>query len=161
MNQALRKRGTGFTLIEMIVTLAIMGTLAMVAVPMVQITVQREKERALRNALFEIRDAIDAYKRASEQGRIPQRLGESGYPKKLEALVEGVADQRSLSKQKMYFLRRLPRDPFAPADGSSAASWGRRAYASPPDDPAEGDDVFDVYSSSRLTGLNGVPLRQW
>jgi len=159
-SQTIRSRG--FTLIELIVTLAIMATLAMVAVPMTQVAVQREKERQLRIALQEVREAIDAYKRAAEQGRIQVRAGDSGYPKHLDELVEGVTDQRSLTRQKMYFLRRLPRDPFyLDSNASPADTWAKRSYASPPDDPSEGEDVFDIASRSERVGLNGVPLRQW
>jgi len=152
----------GFTFIELMITLAIMATLATVAVPMAQVAQQRAKEHELRSALIEIREAIDAYKRASDNGRIKLSLGASGYPKKLDELVEGVPDQRSPSKQNIYFLRRLPRDPFQPREeGSAADSWNKRAYASPPDDPSEGEDVFDVASRSTKAGLNGVPLNQW
>ena len=152
----------GFTFIELMITLAIMATLATVAVPMAQVALQRAKEQQLRSALIEIREAIDAYKRASDNGRIKLSLGASGYPKKLEELVEGVPDQRSPSKQNIYFLRRLPRDPFQPREaGSDADSWSKRAYASPPDNPSEGEDVFDVASRSTKAGLNGVPLNQW
>ena len=152
----------GFTFIELMITLAIMATLATVAVPMAQVALQRSKEQQLRSALIEMREAIDAYKRASDNGRIKLSLGASGYPKKLEELVEGVPDQRSPSKQNMYFLRRLPRDPFQPREeGSAADSWNKRAYASPPDNPSEGEDVFDVASRSTKAGLNGVPLNQW
>ncbi|MES2151608.1 MAG: type II secretion system protein [Pseudomonadota bacterium] len=159
---ATSKRTRGFTFIELMMTLAIMATLAVVAVPMAQVTVQREKERSLRAALIEIREALDAYKRASDGGRIKLAMGESGYPKKLEELVEGVPDQRSARKQNIYFLRRLPRDPFSPRDDVSAAeTWARRAYASPSDTPSEGEDVFDVSSRSDKVGLNGVPLRLW
>lgn len=152
----------GFTFIELMITLAIMATLATVAVPMAQVAQQRAKEHELRSALIEIREAIDAYKRASDNGRIKLSLGASGYPKKLDELVEGVPDQRSPSKQNMYFLRRLPRDPFQPREeGSAADSWNKRAYASPPDNPSEGEDVFDIASRSTKAGLNGVPLNQW
>ncbi|WFR79229.1 type II secretion system protein [Janthinobacterium rivuli] len=152
----------GFTFIELMITLAIMATLATVAVPMAQVALQRSKEQQLRSALIEMREAIDAYKRASDNGRIKLSLGASGYPKKLDELVEGVPDQRSPSKQNIYFLRRLPRDPFQPGEeGSAADSWSKRAYASPPDNPSEGEDVFDVASRSTKVGLNGVPLNQW
>ena len=155
-------RQQGFTFIELMITLAIMATLATVAVPMAQVAQQRAKEHELRSALIEIREAIDAYKRASDNGRIKLSLGASGYPKKLDELVEGVPDQRSPSKQNIYFLRRLPRDPFQPREeGSAADSWNKRAYASPPDNPSEGEDVFDVASRSTKAGLNGVPLNQW
>ena len=152
----------GFTFIELMITLAIMATLAAVAVPMVQVGVQREREHQLRAALQEIREAIDAYKRAADNGSIKLNLGDSCFPKKLEDLVDGVPDQRSPRKQNIYFLRRLPRDPFAPASvASAAATWHKRAYSSPPDNPTEGEDVFDVSSRSDKAGLNGIPLKSW
>ncbi|HEY6898240.1 MAG TPA: type II secretion system protein [Rhodocyclaceae bacterium] len=156
------RRQYGFTFIELMMTLALLGVLALITVPMAQVAAQRGKERELRIALTQIRDAIDAYKKAVDQGRIAQKVGDLGYPKRLEDLVEGVADQKTPTKQSIYFLRRLPRDPFAPDTQTEAAdTWGKRAYASPPDDPMEGDDVFDVYSRSELLGLNAVPLKQW
>ncbi|MEO5933321.1 MAG: prepilin-type N-terminal cleavage/methylation domain-containing protein [Duganella sp.] len=162
------KNARGFTFIELMITLSILATLAMVAAPMAQVAVQREHERQLRAALIEIREAIDAYKRAADNGRIKLAIGDSGYPKKLEDLVNGVPDLRSPRKQNMYFLRRLPRDPFAPPEGngngfasSGGGGWALRSYASPPDNPTEGEDVFDISSRSTKTGLNGIPLRQW
>lgn len=155
-------RQRGFTFIELMMTLAIMGVLVLVAVPMAQVTVQRQKERDLRQALLQIREGLDAYKRAADQGRILVRIGESGYPPTLQQLVEGVPDQRSPSKQKIYFLRALPRDPLHTDTSVPAAdTWSLRSYASPPDDPQEGDDVFDIASRSSATGLNGVPYKQW
>jgi general secretion pathway protein G len=158
----IRRHAAGFTFIELMMTLAIMGVLVMVAVPMAQVAVQRDKERELRSALLQIREALDAYKRASDQGRLVQKLGESGYPKTLDDLVDGVPDQRSPTKQNIYFLRALPRDPMvADASLKPAETWALRSYASPPDDPAEGEDVFDVHSKSGRQGLNGVPYKQW
>lgn len=152
----------GFTFVELAVTLAIMGVLAAVAVPMIELASQRQKERELRSALIQIREAIDAYRRATDQGRVPVKVGDSGYPKSLNDLVEGVADVKTVQRQKIYFLRRLPRDPLHPDPTVSAAdTWGKRSYASPPDAPHEGDDVFDVYSQASGKGINGIPYKEW
>ena len=156
------RRQTGFTFIELAVTLAIMGVLAAVAVPMVELVSQRSKERELRSALNQIREAIDAHRRATDQGRIPVKIGDSGYPKSLGDLVEGVTDAKSPQRQKIYFLRRLPRDPMHPDPTVAAAdTWGKRSYASPPDAPQEGEDVFDVHSLASGKGINGIPYREW
>ncbi len=156
------KRRTGFTLIEVMVTLAIIGILAGIAVPLVQINSQRAKEAELRQALRDIRTAIDAYKQASDEGRIARSADASGFPPALQDLYRGVEDQKSPSKQKIFFLRRLPRDPMAPDSiTDNAATWGERSYKSPPDDPKPGDDVYDIFSRSPKKGLNGVPYRQW
>ena len=150
-------RGRGFTLIELVITLAILALLASVAVPVAQLAVQRSKEQELRRSLWQIRAAIDAYKRSYDEGRIARRLNATGYPPTLEALVEGVEDQRSPDKRRIYFLRRLPRDPLS----ADAGAWGRRSYASPPTDPRAGDDVYDVYSRAAGVGLNGTPYAKW
>ena len=155
------KRARGFTLVELMVTVAIVSLLASLALPVAQLALQRGKEAELRAALREIRNALDAYKAASDEGRIARLAGQSGFPLRLEQLVEGVEDARSPTKAKIYFLRRLPRDPFADAGAPAASSWLKRSYLSPPDDPAEGADVFDVISRSAGVGLNGVPYRQW
>jgi len=152
----------GFTLIELVITVAIIAVLASVALPLNELTAQRAKEQDLRRALREIRAALDAHKQAFDEGRIPKRVGESGYPKRLEDLLEGVEDQKNPKKERIYFLRRVPRDPFATDPNASAAdTWGKRAYASPPDDPREGDDVFDVFSRAEGKGINGRPYREW
>ena len=153
----------GFTLIELVITVAIVGLLASIAMPMAEVAMQHSKERELRDALMQIRTAIDAYKQALDEGHMLADAQKSGYPPSLKALVEGVEDAKSANKdQKIYFLRRVPRDPFA-ADSAvpPEASWGLRSYASPPDAPSEGPDVYDVYSLSTATGLNGIPYRQW
>jgi general secretion pathway protein G len=151
----------GFTLIELVIAVAIVAILASAVLPLNELVVQRAKEQDLRRALRDIRTAIDAYKQASDEGRIPKRVGESGYPKKLEDLVQGVEDEKNPKKERIYFLRRLPRDPFAPNELSAGESWGKRSYASPPDDPREGEDVFDVYTLAAGKGINGRPYREW
>lgn len=151
----------GFTLMELLVTLAIMGVLAMTVLPVAQLSQQRAKEQDLRRALREIRQAIDAYKRASDDGRIERRAGASGYPDSLGKLVAGVPDQRDPKRRPIYFLRRIPPDPFHPDKRAENGGWQLRSYASEPDDPQPGDDVYDVRSGSALIGLNGVPYRDW
>jgi general secretion pathway protein G len=157
-----RTRHAGFTLIELVITVAIVGLLASAAFPLASMAIQREKETELRAALREIRGAIDAYKAAAEQGYIMVKADASGYPTDLKSLYEGVEDARNPEKAKLYFLRRVPRDPFFP-DGAASAeeTWGLRSYASPPEDPQPGDDVFDVYSLAKGKGLNGVPYHDW
>ncbi len=152
----------GFTLIELMVTLSILAVLATMTVPLAQLQLQRAQERELRLALREIRQAIDAYKRAADEGRIRRAVGSTGYPPTLESLVEGVDDQRDPQRRKMFFLRRVPRDPFhADPSTDAAGTWGKRAYASEATEPQEGDDVYDVHTRSAGIGLNGVPLKTW
>jgi len=158
----LPRLGPGFTLIELVITIAIVALLASVALPLTDLVIQRTKEHELRRALRDIREGIDAYKQAYDEGRIQKKVGESGYPRKLEDLVQGVEDVRSPKKERIYFMRRIPRDPFSiDSSASPIETWGKRSYASPPDEPKEGDDVFDVYSTSRAIGLNGRPYREW
>jgi general secretion pathway protein G len=157
------KRVRGFTLIEMLIVVAILAVLASAAFPLVQLNAQREREHDLRLALRQIRTAIDAYKKAYDEGRMLKRVDASGYPRNLDELVKGIEDVSTPKNSVMYFLRRVPRDPMfaGPADTPAAETWGLRSYASPPDEPKEGDDVYDVYSLSPKTGLNGIPYREW
>lgn len=153
----------GFTLVELIMTLAIIGLLATLTLPMAELAVQHSKEQELRVALRQIREALDAYKFAADEGRLERSAGSSGYPATLQVLVDGVSDIKNpTNENQIYFLRRLPRDPMsADENASNDETWGKRSYQSSPDDPQEGDDVFDVYSLSTGTGLNGVPYSQW
>lgn len=162
------ERLKGFTLIELMIVVAIMAILATATMPLRELMVKREKEQELRMALRQIRTAIDAYKQAADDGRIEKKADESGYPPRLEELFMGVKDVKSKEKKVIYFLRRLPRDPmFVELDvaGTTATpdvdTWGRRSYESPADSPKEGDDVFDVFSRSEAIGLNGIPYRDW
>ena len=150
---ALRPRG--FTIIEMLAVMAILGILATAALPLVELSVRRAKERDLKLALYEIRQAIDAYKLAADSGQIARPEGTSGYPSTLAVLVSGQPSLKDGSQ--VYWLRQLPKDPFAPEPGA----WVVRSYASPPHKPQPGADVFDVHSSSSQPGINGIPYSQW
>lgn len=145
----------GFTLVELLVVVAIVGLLASIAAPLAELSWQRGNEQELRSALRQIREAIDAYKRATDEGRIERKADASGYPPTLAVLVEGVEDKQDPKKAKIFFLRRVPRDPMTDED------WGLRSYASPASDPQPGKDVYDVYSRSEEMGLNKVPYREW
>lgn len=149
----------GFSLIELLVVMAVLGVLAAAVAPLAEMTLRRERERELKRALWEIRDAIDAYKRAAD-GAAPVAGGQVRYPPNLEALIAGVPDPKAPGRI-LYFLRRIPRDPFAPASLPAAQTWQLRSYQSPADRPEPGDDVYDVSSRSALVGLNGIPLREW
>ncbi|BAN50721.1 type II secretion system protein [Metapseudomonas resinovorans] len=155
------KRQAAFSLIELVIAMAILGLLASMAAPLAETVIRRGKERDLKVALHEIRDAIDAYKLAADAGHIEKSASSSGYPPSLAVLVEGVRDLRNIKGERIYFLRRIPRDPLGDARLEPEESWGLRAYSSPANDPRPGMDVFDVYSLARGDGLDGTPYREW
>jgi general secretion pathway protein G len=152
----------GFTLIELVIVVAVVGILVAGLVPLAELANQRAREQDLQASLREIRSAIDAYKQAVDEGRVAKKADESGYPQSVGALANGVPNEKDPEKHNIYFLRRVPRDPFFPDPETPAEkTWGLRSYDSPPASPTEGKDVFDVYSLSPGKGLNGVPYRQW
>ena len=153
----------GFTLVELLVTVAIVGVLASAALPLAELGVRRVREQQLHEALRSIRSALDAYRQAVEDGRIVQSVDRSGYPPSLKTLVEGVPDAGSPDRRhRLYFLRRIPRDPLcqdpALADDDT---WGKRDYQSTAENPQPGEQVYDVYSLAPGVGLNGIAYRNW
>lgn len=163
------KRFFGFSYVEMVFAVAMLAVLATTATPYLQKNIQRKKEIELKQNLREIRTAIDAYKAAADGGKIEKLLNDSGYPKSLDDLVNGVVDVTDPAKKKLRFLRKVPIDPMYRAseytqDAASlraSDTWGKRSYESDADNPKEGKDIFDVYSLSPEIGLNGVPYAQW
>ena len=155
------KRLKGFTLIELLVALVLLALLVSAAAPLMQMTAKRNREQELKKALLQIRDAIDAYKQAADDGLIKKSADDIGYPVALQQLVDGVENVQDPKKRKLYFLRRIPRDPFAPTDLVAEATWGKRSYSSAFTDPSEGDDIYDVYSLSNEIGINQQPYRAW
>jgi general secretion pathway protein G len=158
----LQSGSRGFSLIELLVVIAIMAVLSSIAFPLAELSQRRTKEEELQRSLREIRSAIDAYKRQVDAGLIARPADGSGYPPTLQVLVEGEINAQTPQAGRLYFLRRLPRDPMASETVLEAAdTWGLRSHASPPNDPQPGRDVYDVYSKSTGVGLDGRPYRQW
>lgn len=156
----------GFTLIEMLVVLSIVGVLAMAAAPLQEMTLRRAKEQALREGLRSIRGALDAHRSAAEAGRIARGPDGTPWPASLDALAQGVAliDEQGQPREdraQLYLLRKLPRDPFADPALAAAQSWGQRASTSPPSAPSAGADVFDVHSRSDSLALDGSHYQDW
>ncbi|GAB4443294.1 MAG: type II secretion system protein [bacterium] len=156
-------RCKGVTLIELVVAVAVLAILASAVFPVARMTIKRQKEYELRNNLRMIRKAIDDYKKAYDEKKIPQKLGASGYPSSLRELVEGADDMTSaVYGRKIVFLRRIPRDPFNEnKDLKPEETWGIRSYGSPPEDPKEGEDVYDVYSLSEEKAIDGTYYKDW
>ena len=146
-------RSRGFTMVELIVAMTILMVLTAVAAPIVRVGIQRGKERELRRDLWELRDAIDRYKDAADRGAFQTKLDSQGYPPDLDTLVKGV----DANGKKMRFLRRIPIDPMTGKD-----EWGMRSMQDDPDsDSWGGQSVFDIYSKSEGTGLDGTKYKTW
>lgn len=161
VRRCLQRQSAGFTLVELLITVAILAMLAGGAMSFADVTVKRGQEQELRAALRQIREGIDAYKAAADANRIRKAADESGYPPTLAALTEGVPEAGDTKGRKLYFLRRLPRDPMADPSAPPEATWGLRSYESEPGDPRPGRDVFDVHSLSPRISLGGRPYREW
>jgi general secretion pathway protein G len=143
----------GLTLVELIVTVAILGILASAAVPIARFQVKREKERMLRYDLWQMRRAIDSYKDAADKNAFRTKIDSQGYPPDLDTLVNGV----DVQGKKVRFLRRIPVDPMTGTD-----DWGLRSMQDDPDsDSWGGQNVFDVYSKSTGTALDGTKYSDW
>ena len=148
------KNERGFTLLELIVAATILSILTMMALPLARVTIQREREKELRQALWEMRDAIDRYKDAVDRGAFQPKVDSGGYPPDLETLVKGVEAQGG---KKIRFLRSIPVDPM-----TKSKEWGMRSMQDDPDsDSFGGQSVFDVYTKSTGTGLDGTKYKDW
>lgn len=155
MRALARRREGGFTLAELVMVAALLAMLAGMAMPVAKFTVKRRKEMELRLALRQMRTAVDEYKRLSDQGMIPIKVGGEGYPETLEELVEGVEIVGQNTKRK--FLRRIPVDPF-----TKEQEWGLRSYQDEPDSMSwGGQNVYDVYSLTEGTALDGTEYKDW
>jgi general secretion pathway protein G len=149
-----RGRGQrGFTLLELIIASAILVVLSTMAVPLARLTIQREKERELRIALWQMRDAIDRYKDAADRQLFQIKVDSQGYPPDLDTLVKGV----DVQSKKLKFLRKIPIDPM-----TNSTDWGLRSMQDDPDSDSWGEqNVFDVYTKSTGTALDGTKYKDW
>jgi general secretion pathway protein G len=148
-----RKPQSGFTLIELIVATTILLVLTGMAIPLARVTIKRERERELRHNLWEMRDAIDRYKDAADRGAFQIKVDSNGYPPDLDTLVKGV----DVGGKKLKFLRRIPIDPM-----TGNTEWGLRSMQDDPDsDSWDGESVFDVYTKSEGTALDGTKYKDW
>jgi general secretion pathway protein G len=143
----------GFTLLELIVATTILLILTSMALPLARVTIKREKEKQLRQALWEMRDAIDRYKENGERGGFQIKVDTYGYPPTLDDMVKGV----DVQGKKTRFLRKIPIDPM-----TGTTEWGMRSMQDDPDsDSWGGQAVFDVYTKSQGTGLDGTKYKDW
>jgi len=144
----------GVTLLEMIIVITILLILMGAAVPVMKVTVKRQREVDLRRALWEMRSAIDRYKDAADKNAFQVKLGTEGYPPDLDTLVNGV---EIAGGKKLRFLRRIPVDPM-----TGNKDWGLRSMQDDPQsDSWGGQNVFDVYTKSQGTGLDGTKYKDW
>ncbi|HEV3510207.1 MAG TPA: type II secretion system protein [Candidatus Sulfotelmatobacter sp.] len=149
-----QKSSSGFTLMELMVATAIMAILTMMALPLARVTIQREKEKQLRQALWEMRDAIDRYKEAADRQMFQTKVDSQNYPPDLDTLVKGV---EIAGGKKLRFLRSIPEDPM-----TKSKDWGLRSMQDDPDsDSWGGQNVFDVYTKSEGTGLDDTKYKDW
>ena len=148
-----QRQCAGFTLIELMAATAIALMLFTLAIPLVRVTVQRQRERDLRRELWEMRDAIDRYKDAADRGSFQIKVGSEGYPPDMETLVKGEV----VGVKKMRFLRRIPVDPMTGKD-----EWGMRSMQDDPQsDSWGGQNLYDVYTKSEGTALDGTKYKEW
>ena len=147
------KNRRGISLVELIVAIAIMAILTGAAVPIARVSIKRDKEKRLRAALWEMRDAIDRYKDAADRGAFQTKLGSEGYPPDLDTLVKGV----DVGGKKIRFLRRIPVDPM-----TGTTEWGMRSMQDDPDSTSwGGQNVFDVFTKAEGTALDGTKYQDW
>lgn len=148
-----RPRWRGLTLIELITAIAILAILSAAVIPVARTSIKRERERRLRAALWEMRDAIDRYKDAADRGAFQIKVGTEGYPPDLDTLVKGV----DVNGKKVKFLRHIPQDPMTKSD-----DWGLRSMQDDPNSQSfGGQNVFDVYTKSQDTALDGTKYVDW
>jgi general secretion pathway protein G len=146
-------RSTGFTMVELVVAIAVLAILAGAAIPLARNVIKRQKERELRRDLWGLRDGIDRYKDACDRGAFQKKIDSECYPPDLETLVKGV----DVNGKKLKFLRRIPVDPM-----TGDTEWGLRSMQDDPDSTSwGGQNVFDVYTKSEGTGLDGTKYQAW